>query len=102
MYNNVLDTEPGVNSVFQSQKDMMYNDHKQILQIIFSDFSDSEAMEDEYMAELQKQEPRRSSLEDNMGKSTPDKDRKKPPYRRSHSLAEIRRPTHVFLPEGSC
>lgn len=66
---------------------------------MFPDFSDSEALEEEYMAEMEKQDIRRSSLEEMSGKSTNEKEKKKP-YRRSHSLAEIRRPTHVFLPEG--
>ncbi|KAJ8309317.1 hypothetical protein KUTeg_014191 [Tegillarca granosa] len=66
---------------------------------LLADFSDSEALEEEYMAEMEKQDIRRSSLEEMSGKSTTEKEKKKP-YRRSHSLAEIRRPTHVFLPEG--
>ncbi|XP_069116115.1 synaptotagmin-11-like isoform X2 [Argopecten irradians] len=67
---------------------------------LLADFSDSEAIEEEFLDELQKQEVRRSSLEEvSSGKTGHEKEKKKP-YRRSHSLAEIRRPTHVFLPEG--
>ncbi|XP_022330240.1 uncharacterized protein LOC111128726 [Crassostrea virginica] len=66
---------------------------------ILADFSDSEIVEEEeYTSVLQNQEPRRSSLEENFGKTVAPAD-KKMLYRRSHSLAEIR-PTHVFLPEG--
>lgn len=65
-----------------------------------TDFSDCEILEEEeYQSVLQKQEPRRSSLEENFGKAVAPAD-KKMLYRRSHSLAEIR-PTHVFLPEGT-
>lgn len=65
-----------------------------------TDFSDSEIVEEEeYTSVLQNQEPRRSSLEENFGKTVAPAD-KKMLYRRSHSLAEIR-PTHVFLPEGN-
>ena len=45
-------------------------------------------------------EARRSSLEEPDMKGH-DKTRKRPrPYRRSHSLAEIRRPSAIFIPEG--
>lgn len=51
------------------------------------------------IAEMQEPEVRRSSLEEPAGKPVKEKEKRKL-YRRSHSLAEIRRPTHVFLPEG--
>ena len=46
-------------------------------------------------------EARRSSLEEPADVKADEKKRKRPkPYRRSHSLAEIRRPTAIFIPEG--
>ncbi|CAC5380377.1 unnamed protein product [Mytilus coruscus] len=69
---------------------------------LLADYSDSETIEEDYMAEMaemNEQEMRRSSYEEPIGKPVKEKDRRKL-YRRSHSLAEIRRPTHVFLPEG--
>ncbi|XP_061173274.1 uncharacterized protein LOC133182440 [Saccostrea echinata] len=65
---------------------------------ILADFSDCEILEEDYRSVMQTQEPRRSSLEENIGKTVTPAE-KKMLYRRSHSLAEIR-PTHVFLPEG--
>ena len=72
-----------------------------ILYWFFStDFSDSEAIEEEYMSE-NGDGVRRSSLEEiTSTKPGHERERHRKPYRRSHSLAEIRRPTHVFLPEG--
>lgn len=69
---------------------------------LLADYSDSETIEEDYMAEIaemQEQDLRRSSLEEPAGKPVKEKEKRKM-YRRSHSLAEIRRPTHVFLPEG--
>jgi hypothetical protein len=71
--------------------------------IFRTDYSDSETIEEDYMAEIaemQEQDLRRSSLEEPAGKPVKEKEKRKV-YRRSHSLAEIRRPTHVFLPEGN-
>jgi hypothetical protein len=46
-------------------------------------------------------ENRRSSLEEPADMQEHEKKRKRPrPYRRSHSLAEIRRPTAIFIPES--
>ena len=46
-------------------------------------------------------EERRSSLEEPADMKVHEKTRRRPkPYRRSHSLAEIRRPSAIFIPEG--
>ena len=72
--------------------------------VIFStDFSDSETLEmdDMYTVPEVIPENRRSSLEEPADVKAEEKKRKRPrPYRRSHSLAEIRRPTAIFIPEG--
>lgn len=73
-----------------------------LVHCVFIDYSDSETIEEDYMAEMaemNEQDMRRSSYEEPIGQPVKEKDRRKL-YRRSHSLAEIRRPTHVFLPEG--
>lgn len=46
-------------------------------------------------------ENRRSSLEEPADIKEHEKKKRRPrPYRRSHSLAEIRRPSAIFIPEG--
>ena len=68
-----------------------------------SDFSDSETLEMDEMYTVPEVTPeaRRSSLEEPADVKADEKRRKRPkPYRRSHSLAEIRRPTAIFIPEG--
>ncbi|XP_052273428.1 synaptotagmin-11-like [Dreissena polymorpha] len=75
-----------------------YDDTDELL----ADLSDSENLEMDAMYTLEEELPpetRRSSLEEGDGKEQ-EKTRRKPrPYRRSHSLAEIRRPSAIFIPE---
>ncbi|XP_052766249.1 synaptotagmin-17-like [Mya arenaria] len=75
-----------------------YDDTDELL----ADLSDSETCEIEEMYTLEEELPenRRSSLEEHNSKE-PERARRKPrPYRRSHSLAEIRRPSAIFIPEA--
>ena len=46
-------------------------------------------------------ETRRSSLDEPEMKEREKTKRRHRPYRRSHSLAEIRRPSAIFIPEGT-
>lgn len=72
--------------------------------LLFPDFSDSETLEIDEMYTLEEELPpenRRSSLEEPADMQEQEKRRKRPkPYRRSHSLAEIRRPSAIYIPEG--
>ncbi|XP_045163194.1 synaptotagmin-11-like isoform X2 [Mercenaria mercenaria] len=76
-----------------------YDDTDELL----ADLSDSETLEMDEMYTLEEELPpenRRSSLEEPADMQEQEKKRKRPrPYRRSHSLAEIRRPTAIFIPE---
>ncbi|KAK3576785.1 hypothetical protein CHS0354_014610 [Potamilus streckersoni] len=71
------------------------------MDIILQHFSDSEILEldeDNDNYEQKPVEARRSSLEEPTDLTQGKK--KKKPYRRSHSLAEIRRPSAIYVPEG--
>ena len=70
-----------------------------------SDLSDSETLEIDEMYTVEEEIPpenRRSSLEEPADIKEHEKKKRRPrPYRRSHSLAEIRRPSAIYIPEGN-
>ncbi|KAL4238844.1 hypothetical protein ACF0H5_003551 [Mactra antiquata] len=75
-----------------------YDDTDELL----ADLSDSETLEIDDMYTLEEEIPpetRRSSLDEPEMKEHEKTKRRPRPYRRSHSLAEIRRPSAIYIPE---